>query len=92
MSRAYYFGNMYLSSIQQGIQGLHCTSEMYLKYMGSTLSVEPRQSLVEWGRTYKTVVLLNGGDCSALITISHVVFTDFFDYQFSHTDLILRVC
>ena len=30
--RAYFFGNMYLSSIQQGIQAAHCLGEMFLKY------------------------------------------------------------
>lgn len=30
--RAYFFGNMYLSSIQQGIQAQHCTAEMFVKY------------------------------------------------------------
>ena len=31
--RAYYFGNMYLSSIQQGIQAAHATHELFNKYM-----------------------------------------------------------
>ena len=30
--RAYFFGNMYLSSIQQGIQAHHTTSELFIKY------------------------------------------------------------
>ncbi len=29
--RAYFFGNMYLSSIQQGIQAQHTTSELFIK-------------------------------------------------------------
>ena len=68
MSRAYYFGNMYMSSIQQGIQALHATSEMYLKY--SREDSERRNDLYNWGSFDKTVVLLNGGDHSALITIA----------------------
>jgi hypothetical protein len=72
--RAYYFGNMYLSSIQQGIQALHCTSEMYLKYNPkATFTVEKvaaTEDLYSWGETDKTVVLLNGGDHSALLKIN----------------------
>jgi len=68
MSRAYYFGNMYLSSIQQGIQALHCTSEMYLKYAREDSTT--RNDLFNWGQFDKTVVLLNGGDCAALIKIA----------------------
>lgn len=72
MSRAYYFGNMYLSSIQQGIQALHCTSEMYLKHQPASKGwdTDACSSLYKWGQFDKTVVLLNGGDCAALIKIA----------------------
>lgn len=56
--RAYYFGNFYLSSIQQGIQALHVTTEMYCKY--NQPGVE-RDVLQEWAEQHKTVILLNGG-------------------------------
>ena len=69
MKRAYYFGNMYMSSIQQGIQALHCTSEMYLKYVPTQMS-DQANDLYDWGSIHKTVVLLNGGDHSALIAIA----------------------
>jgi hypothetical protein len=71
MSRAYYFGNMYLSSIQQGIQALHCTSEMYLKVRAQR-EANPQAvvDLYTWGADDKTVVLLNGGDCAALSAIA----------------------
>ena len=66
--RAYYFGNMYLSSIQQGIQALHCTSQMYLKYeVDSSLCMS---NLRDWGENHKTVVLLNGGESAALCGIA----------------------
>jgi len=71
MSRAYYFGNMYLSPIQQGIQALHCTSEMYLKYSREDSTV--RNDLFNWGQFDKTVVLMNGGDCGALAGISELM-------------------
>jgi hypothetical protein len=70
MSRAYYFGNMYLSSIQQGIQALHCTSEMYLKYDPRNPSPQSA-GLRIWGEQDKTVVLMNGGDCAALEKIAN---------------------
>ena len=67
--RAYFWGNMYMSSIQQGIQSLHCLSEMYVKYLVDEAQNEddPRQScLLDWARDYKTVVILNAGEMSAL--------------------------
>jgi len=71
MKRAYYFGNMYLSAIQQGIQALHCTSEMYLKYRNRDLDTDTRAAdLIEWGEYRKTVVLMNGGDCAALTDVA----------------------
>lgn len=75
MKRAYYFGNMYMSSIQQGIQALHCTSELYLKYGRGTPSNQGND-LYDWGLTYKTVVLLNGGDHAALIKIADFLDTE----------------
>lgn len=56
--RAYFFGNMYLSSIQQGIQALHVVSEMFVKYGSATLASE---ALWNWAENHKTVVLLNAG-------------------------------
>lgn len=73
MTRAYYFGNMYLSSIQQGIQALHTTSEMYLKYEPTKDLAYHYDTLRTWGADYKTVVLLNGGDCAALRKIAEEV-------------------
>jgi hypothetical protein len=79
MKRAYYFGNMYMSSIQQGIQALHATSEMYLKYSirgkltTDIVGEKQRSDLHEWGMLHKTVVLLNGGDHAALIKIADFI-------------------
>ncbi len=57
--RYYGFGNMYLSSIQQGIQNAHVIHELYNKY---TL----RDDLTTWSRNHKTMILLNGGYTSNL--------------------------
>lgn len=57
--RAYFFGNMYLSSIQQGIQAAHATAEMFVKYDNTG---SPEYSILDtWARDHKTMVLLNGG-------------------------------
>jgi hypothetical protein len=60
--RIYCFGNMYLSSIQQGIQATHVIAEMFVKY--SSPDKESHYSLHEWARSYKTIILLNGGHSS----------------------------
>ncbi len=52
--RAYFFGNMYMSSIQQGIQALHTTVEMYREFPNA-------EDLRQWADNHKTVILLNAG-------------------------------
>jgi len=52
--RAYFFGNMYLSSIQQGIQAQHTTAEMFIEYPDAP-------DLLDWATNHKTSILLNGG-------------------------------
>lgn len=61
--RAYFFGNMYLSSIQQGIQAAHCLAEMFIGYVhGSSME----KILHDWAVHHKTMVLLDGGYAEAL--------------------------
>lgn len=58
--RAYFFGNLYLSSIQQGLQSAHVLAEMYTKYVGP----DPYSQyfvLDEWAREHKTIIILNAG-------------------------------
>lgn len=57
--RAYFFGNMYLSSIQQGIQAAHALAEMYVKY--DNTGSQEYSILDTWARDHKTMVLLNAG-------------------------------
>ena len=64
--RAYFFGNFYLSSIQQGIQAQHCTAELFIKYCGFSPQKLQQNELEEWAHNHKTSILLNGGDCEAL--------------------------
>jgi hypothetical protein len=56
--RAYFFGNMYLSSIQQGIQAAHVVADMFVKYPYHDPEAE---ILRAWATDHKTMVLLNGG-------------------------------
>jgi hypothetical protein len=57
--RAYYFGNMYLSSIQQGIQAAHVTAEMFTKF--PTQVGDRAKMLHSWANDHKTMILLNAG-------------------------------
>lgn len=70
--RAYFFGNMYLSSIQQGIQAQHCTAELFVKY-GPSMVGEQERLLYTWAKKHKTSILLNGGDCAGLSEIFQVL-------------------
>jgi hypothetical protein len=64
--RAYFFGQMYLSSIQQGIQALHVTAELFVKYR--TLHGNYATTMLyDWALNHKTAILLNGGDAYGLL-------------------------
>jgi hypothetical protein len=58
--RAYFFGNYYLSQIQQGIQAAHCVGELFSKY-GSEQS-NLNTALFDWADQHKTLICLNGGN------------------------------
>ena len=59
--RAYFFGNMYLSSIQQGIQAGHVIGEMSVKYMVPNYDPVRLAMYKEWAVNHKTMILLNAG-------------------------------
>jgi hypothetical protein len=69
--RAYFFGNMYLSSIQQGIQAAHVVTHMFRDYRQAS---KRRKMLYEWANKHKTMVLLNGGGHRDLLNL--VAFLD----------------
>lgn len=70
--RMYFFSNLYISSIQHGIQGMHSFGEMVLEY-----ALDPerpnaeaeRQILRTFLRDHKTAIVLNGGYASTLAEI-----------------------
>ena len=64
--RFYSACNMYLSSIQQGIQTAHCVSEMLMKPFS-----EQRYQIQDWALNHKTIICLNGGNNKSL--------SDFYD-------------
>jgi hypothetical protein len=85
--RAYFFGNFYLSSIQQGIQAQHCTSEMLLKYLVDEDGPRPdsrQEMLGDWAREHKTSILLNGGDCAELFRTRELMYDDSNPYPWTY--------
>ena len=58
--RFYAAGNMYLSSIQQGIQAFHCLGEM-VSNRGAEIGM-----VDEWLHNHKTLICLNGGNNAKL--------------------------
>jgi len=58
--RAYFFGNMYLSSIQQGIQAAHAVHDMFIRYPVRQ-EIDGADYLWDWAEDHKTMILLNGG-------------------------------
>ena len=75
--RAYFFGNMYLSSIQQGIQAQHCTAELFVKYNHPfRCESKANADLFDWAENHKTSILLNGGDSGALQEIVDLMNTN----------------
>lgn len=57
--RYYGFGNMYLSSLQQGLQNAHAIAEMFVKYQIS--GTAEAASMYDWAENHKTMILLNAG-------------------------------
>lgn len=60
--KAYFLTNSYLSSIQHGIQSLHCLQEINNHFAGN-------QILDEWATIHKTAIILNGGTSDTMKNI-----------------------
>lgn len=80
MSRAYFWGNFYLSSIQQGIQALHTLGNMFVNFPFDETATSDDAHLIrhnilmDWAANHKTVVIMNGGDSNDLAAIREIVF------------------
>ena len=64
--RCYTFGNMYMSSIQQGIQAAHAIGELFVKYNpldagASAHYANTIDMLYTWASSHKTMICLNAG-------------------------------
>jgi len=72
--RLYTFGNFYFSSIQQSIQGAHAAVELFNKYIPHPYNdnmvddIPQINQLWDWSNNHKTMICLNGGMNSDLIT------------------------
>lgn len=64
--RAYFFTNYYMSSIQKGIQSLHCVADMFSYYEHNDSSPSKYDQLLDWANYHKTAILLNGGNSKDL--------------------------
>lgn len=67
--RAYFFTNMYLSSIQNGIQSAHTLHEMFIKY---GIPSDKKLAMLDWAMDDKIIIVLNGGYSSNLEEIDQV--------------------
>lgn len=80
--RYYGFGNMYLSSLQQGVQNAHTIVEMFNEYTEEHYPVE-FEFLTEWALEHKTMILLNGGYSETLRDLWRFLSSDENPYPFS---------
>lgn len=71
--RLYTFCNVYLSSIQQGIQSAHVTHELFVKYK---YNFELSSRLFDWAENHKTMIVLNGGINESLHDLYNLLTTD----------------
>lgn len=91
--RFYCFVNFYLSSMQQGIQTGHCSVELVMKYLQNgnpfdkSISDDQVELVRKWADTYKTYIILNGGDYDGtsrldpLVASSGFPFARFFESE-----------
>lgn len=63
--RCYHLNNMYMSSIQQGIQSAHAQMELFVKYQTPT---NQKSMLYDWATNHKTMIVLNGGFLSDMVS------------------------
>ena len=80
--RAYFFGNMYLSDKQQGIQAQHVTTRLFTKYrLHLEVYKETFEMLFDWAENHETTILLNGGMADDLTELHN-----FFEQAYCNKD------
>lgn len=71
--KLYCFHNWYLGGNQPGIQSLHSTARLFVKYQPS-LEPDPMvDMLYDWATNHETAVVLNGGDRHNLARIYELI-------------------
>ena len=68
--RGYFFGNMYLSSIQQGIQAAHVVTKIFADTPAAS---QEGRVLYAWASQSVTKILLNGGNQKNLEILYDVI-------------------
>ena len=62
MKAFFFLNHVYLSETQYGVQALHATSRMFLKYALYQPQVQEAKDILHtWAKDYETVVFLQGG-------------------------------
>ena len=64
MYRLYTICNMYLSSVQNGIQSAHVVHELFNKYglhADDPIKANQLEQLIDWSINHKTMIVTNGG-------------------------------
>ena len=78
--RLYTFINMYLSSIQQGIQTAHIVSELFQKYEHLSHNLG---NIMRWARNHKTIIVLNAGYTENIETLIRHFLSEENPYQWA---------
>lgn len=83
--RLYSFTNMYLSSIQCGLQTAHLVGELFSYYCLKNDKPQTKM-LYEWSNKHRTICILNGGNCKELTQIHQILYQTAYtlDYPFSY--------
>jgi len=76
--RLYVWTNRYISSIQKGIQTAHLVSDLMIKYLHPEATTDywtrkAKGTLLEWACSHKTIIVLDGGNCEALLGVCRVL-------------------
>ena len=77
--RGFFFTNMYLSSIQKGIQSAHAVHDLFIKYRdqdpaGPTTrdeDIAAEHYLWVWAKKHKTMIVLDAGYDAELVDLWH---------------------
>jgi len=69
--KAFFFTNMYLSTIQHSVQSMHCLRTIFKKYDygNSDLDKEYSKMIHDWDNNYETVIIKNGGPHETMLKI-----------------------